>query len=104
MPAGSTGPPTREEKELFRPWLMKEIDLVRPHGLVTLGNVALQSFLRDTVGHLHGQWTRAVVSPPEKKRSRCRCFPCIIRLPLFTIPICRRITGATLRRFGNPCV
>ena len=44
-------PPTREEKELFRPWLMKEIALVRPDALVTLGNVALQSFIRDTVGH-----------------------------------------------------
>lgn len=68
-------PPTREEKELFRPWLMKEIDLVRPHGLVTLGNVALQSFLRDTVGHLHGQWTRAVVSPPEKEAFTLPLFP-----------------------------
>ena len=53
-------PPTREEKELFRPWLMKEIALVRPDALVTLGNVALQSFIRETAGHLHGQWTRAV--------------------------------------------
>ena len=55
-------PPTREEKE-------------RPHGLVTLGNVALQSFLRDTVGHLHGQWTRAVVSPPEKEAFTLPLFP-----------------------------
>ena len=54
---------------------MKEIDLVRPHGLVTLGNVALQSFLRDTVGHLHGQWTRAVVSPPEKEAFTLPLFP-----------------------------
>lgn len=68
-------PPTREEKELFRPWLMKEIDLVRPHGLVTLGNVALQSFLRDTVGHTHGQWIRAVVSPPEREAFTLPLFP-----------------------------
>ena len=68
-------PPTREEKELFRPWLMKEIALVRPEALVTLGNVALQSFLRDTVGLLHGQWTRAVVSPPEKEAFTLPLFP-----------------------------
>ena len=68
-------PPTREEKELFRPWLMKEIALVRPDALVTLGNVALQSFIRDTVGHLHGQWTRAVVSPPEKEAFTLPLFP-----------------------------
>lgn len=48
---------------------------MRPHGLVTLGNVALQSFLRDTVGHLHGQWTRAVVSPPEKEAFTLPLFP-----------------------------
>ena len=68
-------PTTREEKELFRPWLMKEIALVRPDALVTLGNVALQSFIRDTVGHLHGQWTRAVVSPPEKEAFTLPLFP-----------------------------
>ena len=68
-------PPTREEKELFRPWLMKEIALVRPDALVTLGNVALQSFIRDTVGRLHGQWTRAVVSPPEKEAFTLPLFP-----------------------------
>ena len=68
-------PPTREEKELFRPWLMKEIALIRPDALVTLGNVALQSFIRDTVGHLHGQWTRAVVSPPEKEAFTLPLFP-----------------------------
>lgn len=68
-------PPTREEKELFRPWLMKEIELVRPHGLVTLGNVALQSFLRDTVGQTHGRWTRAVVSPPEREAFTLPLFP-----------------------------
>ena len=36
-------PPSREEKALFTPWLMREIALVRPGALVTLGNVALQA-------------------------------------------------------------
>ena len=38
-------PPSREEKKLFTPWLMKEIAIVRPTMLVTLGNVALQAFI-----------------------------------------------------------
>lgn len=58
-------PPSREEKALFVPWLMREIALVRPMALVTLGNVALQAFSRDTVGEAHGQWRRAVVAPPQ---------------------------------------
>ena len=33
-------PPSREEKALFTPWLMREVALVRPEALVTLGNVA----------------------------------------------------------------
>lgn len=58
-------PPTREEKALFTPWLMREISIVKPSALVTLGNVALQAFLPKSVGELHGGWSRAVVSPPE---------------------------------------
>lgn len=58
-------PPTREEKALFTPWLMREIALVRPDALVTLGNVALQAFVEDVVGARHGRWTQAVVTPPE---------------------------------------
>lgn len=58
-------PPTREEKALFTPWLMREIALVRPDALVTLGNVALQAFVEDVVGARHGRWTQAVVAPPE---------------------------------------
>ena len=58
-------PPSREEKALFTPWLMREVAVVRPQALVTLGNVALQAFVHDTVGQAHGTWRRAVVAPPE---------------------------------------
>lgn len=58
-------PPSREEKALFTPWLMREIALVRPGALVTLGNVALQAFSRETVGAAHGAWRQAVVAPPD---------------------------------------
>ena len=53
-------PPSREEKALFTPWLMREVAVVRPQALVTLGNVALQAFVRETVGQAHGAWRRAV--------------------------------------------
>ena len=59
-------PPSREEKALFTPWLMREIAIVKPAALVTLGNVALQAFIRDSIGNLHGTWNRAVVSPPKE--------------------------------------
>lgn len=58
-------PPSREEKALFTPWLMREIDLVRPDALVTLGNVALQAFVEDVIGSRHGKWTQAVITPPD---------------------------------------
>ena len=44
---------------------MREVAVVRPQALVTLGNVALQAFVRETVGQAHGAWRRAVVAPPE---------------------------------------
>ena len=57
-------PPSREEKALFTPWLMKEIAIVKPGALVTLGNVALQAFVEDTIGNRHGRWSSAEIRPP----------------------------------------
>ena len=52
--------PTREEVALFRPWLMREIALVRPHIVVTLGNTALRALLGNkiSIGDVHGQLQR----------------------------------------------
>lgn len=69
-------PPSREEKELFTPWLMKEIAIVRPTALVTLGNIALQAFLDDVIGNRHGRWSKAEIAPPQ-------CDP--FKLPLFAL-------------------
>lgn len=33
---------------------MREVAVVRPQALVTLGNVALQAFVHDTIGQAHG--------------------------------------------------
>lgn len=69
-------PPSREEKALFTPWLMREIAIVRPEAVVTLGNVALRAFMPDTIGHVHGTWQRAVIAPPRDEA---------FTLPLFAL-------------------
>ena len=55
---------------------MKEIAIVRPTVLVTLGNVALQAFIDDVIGNRHGQWSRAEIVPPEGEP---------FQLPLFAL-------------------
>lgn len=54
-------PPTREEIELFLPWLNKEIGAVSPKLIVTLGNVPLRALLgkNERVGELHGRFIEA---------------------------------------------
>ena len=66
-------PPSKEEKALFTPWLMKEIALVRPDAIVTLGNVALQAFSQEVIGNRHGRWAPSVIAPPNA--------------PAFTLPL-----------------
>ena len=58
--------PSKEEIALFLPFLMKEIDLVVPRALVTLGNVPLRALTGDksTIGDMHGAWHTAVNGLP----------------------------------------
>ncbi|MEA4998345.1 MAG: uracil-DNA glycosylase [Candidatus Limiplasma sp.] len=51
-------PPTSAEISLFVPWLHREVALIRPRAIVTLGNVALNAFIPGgaVIGELHGQW------------------------------------------------
>ena len=54
----SNRPPTKEEIALFRPWLLREIDLVAPQVIATLGNVPLFAVTGDrklTMGEAHGR-------------------------------------------------
>ena len=53
----SNRPPTREEIALFRPWLMREIALIKPLMIATLGNVPLQALTatKQTIGQVHGK-------------------------------------------------
>ena len=58
--------PNREELSLFAPWLMKEIQAVRPQALATLGNVPLKALAggKYTVGGCHGQWLESQAGVP----------------------------------------
>lgn len=59
-------PPSREEKQLFTPWLMREIAIVRPNAIVTLGNVALQAFIDDVIGNRHGRWSQTEIHSEDE--------------------------------------
>ena len=58
--------PNKEELSLFIPWLMKEIQAVKPRFLVTLGNVPLKALTetKNTVGDCHGQWLASKAGVP----------------------------------------
>lgn len=51
-------PPTLEEIRLSEPWLMREIRMVRPEVIVTMGNVPLKTLLGQNriIGECHGCW------------------------------------------------
>lgn len=58
--------PNKEELSLFVPWLLREIQSVRPRALVTLGNVPLKALTgsKHTVGDCHGQWLESQAGVP----------------------------------------
>ena len=51
-------PPTQEEIKLFLPWLLREIGLVDPRYIITLGNVPLKALTGrgSVIGELHGRF------------------------------------------------
>lgn len=53
--------PSAQEVGLFLPWLLAEIEAVRPQAIGTLGNVPLRALLGPevTVGALHGRWSKS---------------------------------------------
>lgn len=58
-------PPTQEEIALFLPWLEREIALVNPEYVVTLGNVPLRALLGRTItiGQAHGRFFETAGRP-----------------------------------------
>ena len=85
-------PPSQEEARLFMPWLAREIALVDPGCVVTLGNVALRAVAekRLTIGEVHGQLLT---------RRAGRCFPSITPPRSFTTPRCGKYTPPTSPRW-----
>ena len=55
--------PTQEEIRLFQPWLLREIAMIRPECVVTLGNVPLRALAGNecVIGAAHGRFLRVEV-------------------------------------------
>ena len=51
-------PPTKEEVQIFLPWLKQEIERVAPEVIVTLGNVPLKALTGNAsvIGQMHGKF------------------------------------------------
>ena len=61
-------PPTQEEIKLSVPWLFRELEMIHPEVIVTLGNVPLKALLgkEATIGGQHGkmcEWNGIKVYP-----------------------------------------
>ena len=69
--------PSKEELRLFTPWLYREIALVRPRALVTLGNTALHAFVAPEmmIGDCHGAWQRIQLPAEDRTEAEYRLFP-----------------------------
>lgn len=89
-------PPTREEIELFRPWLLKELGLVRPRLVASLGNVPLLALTgrRAAIGQLHGQ----MLELPELG---CALFPLYHPAAVIYNPSLREAYLRDMQRFGQ---
>lgn len=64
----SNRPATKEEIEQNREYLIKEIDIIEPKYIVTLGNVPLRSVLGDhkvSIGQFHGRLNKVVILDKE---------------------------------------
>ena len=87
-------PPTREEINLFLPWLRREIELVRPQAVVTLGNVPLRALTasRATIGERHGQFMQA---------DGLEIYPMYHPASIIYNPSLREVYTADVRRLGQ---
>ena len=67
-PTGRTvnRPPTREEIALFCPWLQREMGIVAPKWIVSLGNVPLRALTGKplAIGSVHGQVLESELGAP----------------------------------------
>ena len=86
-------PPTREEVSLFLPWLRREIELVAPELIVTLGNVPLRALMgpRVVIGEVHGALQDA---------EGLRLYPMYHPASLIYNPALREVYAADVRRLA----
>lgn len=64
----SNRPAAREEINSSRPYLLKEIEIIRPNIIVTLGNVPLRALTGDnsiSIGFIHGSIKKISISEEE---------------------------------------
>lgn len=87
-------PPTREEVKLFLPWLLKEIELVKPEIVVTLGNVPLKALMgaKQVIGDVHGQF---------QAREGVRIYPMYHPASLIYNPALRETYAEDIRRLAR---
>lgn len=87
-------PPTREEVNLFLPWLRREIELVSPRVIVTLGNVPLRALTnpRSVIGEMHGAFLM---------EGDWRLYPMYHPASLIYNPALREAYGRDIRRLGQ---
>ena len=87
-------PPTQEEVRLFVPWLLREIELVNPRWIITLGNVPLRALTdrRQTIGEVHGRLI------PWNGRT---LFPMYHPASVIYNPALKAVYGDDIRRFAG---
>lgn len=87
-------PPTREEVQLFLPWLRREIELVRPGVIVTLGNVPLRALTgpKTVIGDAHGAF---------REVEGLRLYPMYHPASLIYNPSLREVYAQDVRRLAD---
>ena len=87
-------PPTREEIALFLPWLKREITLVKPLIIATLGNVPLKALMGGgmTIGDVHGRFLDA---------EGYRVYPLYHPASLIYNPSLRDVYADDVKRLGE---
>lgn len=86
-------PPTREEINLFLPWLKQEISLVGPQVVVTLGNVPLRALMggKTVIGDVHGRF---------QQTEDMLLYPMYHPASMIYNPALREVYGEDIRRLA----
>ena len=86
-------PPTREEINLFLPWLKQEISLVGPQVVVTLGNVPLRALMggKTVIGDVHGRF---------QQTEDMLLYPMYHPASMIYNPALREVYGEDIRRLS----